>query len=261
MTERTDAARTRPLRWTQWLALVPMAGLALGTVVVSSKLHEHAEHRRRIADLSAEIETLSTAQAGIVWRAFAKVQSDGRMGLARIRGEEQRGREGIYARLDELAEMESARADFDARLGFPPEPRLEERLAFTAGQFLGGVQGSLGQMGLNPGMLRRRLDFWDQNYGAFEEALRSVRDRDDEIAASAASVAAEVGRAKAVVTLLMSCLFVLRIGAIRRRRERELEAERLAAVTRSEARFRRTNRQLISSVTTAFARPTSAATE
>ncbi|MEO1696443.1 MAG: EAL domain-containing protein [Planctomycetota bacterium] len=239
MTDRNVAARRRPRRWIQWLSLVPMAALALGTVLVSARLHEHAEHRRRIADLSAEIETLSTAQAGVVWRAFAKVQSDGRMGLARIRGEEQRRREEIYAKLDELAEMERARAEFDARLGFPPETRLEERLAYTAGQFLGGVQGSLGQMGLNPDMLRRRLDFWDQNYGAFEEALRSVRDRDDKIAASAASVAAEVGRAKAVVTLLMSCLFVLRIGAIRRRRERELEAERLAAVTRSEARFRR----------------------
>lgn len=225
-------------RWLNWLSLALMAALAIASVRASAIMRDHADERRAIMDDIAEIETLATRQSGIVWRALTVLLVEDRMAFGRLRGEEQRGREELYAKIEALRGREAKGERLNRFLGYEPTPTWEEELDFAARRFISGVQGTMGQMSLSHDRIRRRLDHWDMNHGAFEEALAKLKGRDEEVAVAAADVANRVNVLKALLTLLATCTFVLRIGLMKRRREAELQGERLRSVAASEARFR-----------------------
>ncbi|QDV05709.1 Cyclic di-GMP phosphodiesterase Gmr [Planctomycetes bacterium Poly30] len=232
------AARRKPRNWPLWVALTVVAAAASGLIMVAVSLRDHADQRRNVMVELTALEVAATAQHTVVWRAMTQLMADERMDFIRIRGEEQQKRQGIYARLEALKELEADCATWDSRLGNEAAPELLAQLEEGTHRFLSGIQGAMGMMNLSSDRMRARLKYWDMNFGEFEAALEALRARDGEVATAAASVANRVTMAAALITLFASMLLVLGLGRVRARRTIELQKERLDAVAASESRFR-----------------------
>ena len=100
------------------------------------------------------------------------------------------------------------------------------------------MQGAFGQMNLAPDRLSQRLGHRDMNFGPFRDALAAVKQRDAEIALAASKWPDRFTTSAALLTLLATALFVLRLSQVRARQARELQAERIRTLAASEARFR-----------------------
>ena len=151
------------------------------------------------------------------------------MSFIRTRGEEQRKRSEIMGRLDALKGLETACRAWDVRLGREVDTEALTQLDDSTHRFLAGVQGAMGMMNLSRERLRDRLAYWDMNYGSFEEALVAVRTQEGEIAVAAASAANRATALAAAITLLASLLFVVSLGRVKARRDRDLHEEHLSA--------------------------------
>ena len=232
---RRAAGRTS---WLAWTGLSLVALLTVAFVAGSLSLRSHADERRQVMDKLAQIETLATSQSTVVWRALTLEMAEDQHGVIRLRGEEQRGRGAIYGHLEELRELEARGAGWNRLLGFEADPEALDALDDAVAAFLSGTQGAFGQMSLSHQRVRERLRYWDMNFGLVTEALAAVRARDHAIAAASSSWAARVSKGAALLTLLTTALFVLRMGQVRARQVRELQAERMQTLEASEARFR-----------------------
>lgn len=221
-----------------WLSMLVISILAATSVVVSVSLHRHADRRRAVMDEVAQVETLATAQSSLVWRALTLLMAEERLSFAQIRGEEQRRRSEIQERLVELIALEDQGAEITRWLGFEPEPEVFERLQAASASFLSSVQGTLGQMNLSPDRIRKRLKFWDMQFGPMEDALQAVKDRSAGIAAASSVIANAAAMVASLITLFAAGLFVLRLSQLRNARQRELHEQHMRSVKTSEARFR-----------------------
>lgn len=229
---------TPPRRWIAWATLAVFSLLALGSVTASAILQKHADERREVMVELGAIETLATAHSGIVWRALTTQLVDDKMKFIRIRGEEQMGRGEIFDRLAALRELEGRGSELTEWLGFDLTTEELDNLDDSAHSFLGGVQATFGQMSLSPDRIRQRLQYWDMNFGQFEECLAALRERDGAIAEASSKAAMRVTGFAALKTLIATALLVLRLSQLRIRRASDLQQERLTAIAASEARFR-----------------------
>ena len=223
--------------WLAWASLLIVSVLACAAVTASVVLRAHADQRHEVMEKLGKLETLSTAQSSKVWQALTLLLSEEKMSFVRLRGKEQVARGEIYALVEELKELEPQGDELNLRLGFEPDTERLAAVENAVHGFLSGVQGAFGQMTLSVDRIRQRLNFWDMNYGTLEESLALLKERDAEIAEASANMANKVTAIAALVTLLASALLVLRLSQVRARRQRELQAERLATLAASEARL------------------------
>ncbi len=233
---RSSARKSRSLLAWGLFALVGTAACVL--IFVAMSLRDHADQRRELMVELTALEVEATAQHTIVWRAMTQLMAEEKMSFVRTRGEEQRQRTEILGRLENLKGMEEACRAWDVRLGQEIGTATLTQLDDATHRFLSGVQSAMGLMNLSRERLRDRLAYWDMNYGVFEEALVAVRTQEGEIAVAAATAANKATMLAALITLLASLLFVISLGRVKARRDRDLQEERLAAVAASESRFR-----------------------
>lgn len=221
-----------------WGLFAVVGAAACALILMATSLRDHADQRRDLMVELTALEVEAVAQHTIVWRAMTQLMAEEKMAFVRTRGEEQRQRNEIMGRLETLKGLEAACRDWDARLGQEIGTATLSQLDDATQRFLAGVQGAMGMMNLSRERLRDRLAYWDMNYGGFEEALVAVRTQEGEIAVAAASAANQAAALAAAITLLASLLFVISLGRVKARRDRDLQEERLSAVAASESRFR-----------------------
>jgi diguanylate cyclase (GGDEF)-like protein len=221
-----------------WIVLAVVAAVALGLVVVSMKLHAHADERRDVMEQLTALQVDGSGQNTLVWVAMTQLMADEKLPFVRTRGQEQYRRGRIYNQVRELRELEESGQRINGWLGYEPAPDLLVALEGGSDRFLGGVQSAFGLMNLSRERVRQRLSSWDMGYGAFEQALSAVRDRAEQIAQQSSIMANRVTGAAAILTLLAALLFVTSLVRTRAMRARELQAERLRTVAASESRLR-----------------------
>ena len=241
MPSLSPIADSKPRRKYSGLGWILLPGVVMAAVLAvqsAEELREHADQRVAVLDELGRLETVATAQSALVWKALSRTNVEDVHGVMRLRSEESAGRTRIWAHLERLKELELEGAEVNARLGFPADMERMERLEFIASSFMGGVQSSFGQLNLSVERIQSRLNNWDMNFGALKEVLTEVREVNTQVAAAASAAASSVTRKAALVTLLAVALFVIRLGALARRKERDLQRARQGTLERSEARFR-----------------------
>ena len=234
----SDIPTSKGRPWLAWVSLGIVALATFALVTSSIAIRNHAEQRRNILTLLADIETMATAQSTIVWRAMTLKMAEDQHGFIRLRGEEQSGRTEIYERLATLKELEDQGQHGNERLGITSPAESLRELEAATNSFLGGIQGVFGQMTLDVHRVRDRLRYWDMNFGTFCDALYKVKQQDEEIAQAAASLAHRATTGAAIMTLVATGFAVLQISRMRSRQARELQAQRFRTLSSSEARFR-----------------------
>ena len=221
-----------------WLLLAAVGVTAYFAISAAQQLHRHAEARHAVLRDLANLELKATEQSGLVWRALTTQLVAQKMKFVRLRGEEQRRRTEIRALFERVRDQERDAASVTERLDMTATNAELDALDAATNSFLSGVQGTFGMMSLAIPQIRRRLEFWDMNYGQFAEALDALKTRDLALATAATQRAESVTKTAAILTLLAVGLLVFTIGYIRARRSRDLQRVRLHTLSVSEARFR-----------------------
>ncbi len=221
-----------------WLLLAAVGVTAYFAISAAQQLHRHAEARHAVLRDLANLELKATEQSGLVWRALTTQLVAQKMKFVRLRGEEQRRRTEIRALFERVRDQERDAASVTERLDMTATNAELDALDTATNSFLSGVQGTFGMMSLAIPQIRRRLEFWDMNYGQFAEALDALKTRDLALATAATQRAESVTKTAAILTLLAVGLLVFTIGYIRARRSRDLQRVRLHTLSASEARFR-----------------------
>tara|TARA_R110002072_G_scaffold302750_2_gene488358 strand:- start:7138 stop:9582 length:2445 start_codon:yes stop_codon:yes gene_type:complete len=221
-----------------WLLLAAVGVTAYFAISAAQQLHRHAEARHAVLRDLANLELKATEQSGLVWRALTTQLVAQKMKFVRLRGEEQRRRTEIRALFERVRDQERDAASVTERLDMTATNAELDALDTATNSFLSGVQGTFGMMSLAIPQIRRRLEFWDMNYGQFAEALDALKTRDLALATAATQRAESVTKTAAILTLLAVGLLVFTIGYIRARRSRDLQRVRLHTLSVSEARFR-----------------------
>lgn len=221
-----------------WLLLAAVGVTAYFAISAAQQLHRHAEARHAVLRDLANLELKATEQSGLVWRALTTQLVAQKMKFVRLRGEEQRRRTEIRALFERVRDQERDAASVTERLDMTATNAELDALDAATNSFLSGVQGTFGMMSLAIPQIRRRLEFWDMNYGQFAEALDALKTRDLALATAATQRAESVTKTAAILTLLAVGLLVFTIGYIRARRSRDLQRVRLHTLSASEARFR-----------------------
>lgn len=221
-----------------WLLLAAVGVTAYFAISAAQQLHRHAEARHAVLRDLADLEQKATEQSGLVWRALTTQLVDQKLKFVRLRGEEQRRRTEIRELLDGVRDQERDAARVAKLLDVTATDAEFDALDATTDSFLAGVQSTFGMMSLSIPRIRRRLEFWDMNYGQFAEALAALKERDLGLASAATKRAESVTQTAAILTLLAVGLLVFTIGHLRARRSRDLQRVRMHTLSTSEARFR-----------------------
>ncbi|MFK7742453.1 MAG: putative bifunctional diguanylate cyclase/phosphodiesterase [Planctomycetota bacterium] len=235
----SDAPRQgRISRLWPWILLSAVGVIAFFAITSAQRLHRHAEARHAVLRELAKLELMAKEQSGLVWRALTTMLVEEKLKFVRLRGEEQRRRSAIYELLATVQDQERDAALVAKLVGLTATDAEFAALESATSRFLAGVQGTFGMMSLSMPQIRRRLEFWDMNYGQFDDALAALKERDLALATAATASAESVTKTAALITLLATGLLVFTIGSIRARRSRDLQRIRLRTLKASEARFR-----------------------
>ena len=207
-------------RWWSWMGVLAMGLVAAASGVLSADLHDHASERRQLMDEITQLEVEATELSSTVWRALTMLMAEDKMQFIRLRGQTGEQRGDIVARMERLAELDRAGDSYNSLLGFEAEPELLAALDNVTHSFLGSIQGTLSHMRMSIDRTRKRLRYWDMNFGPFVEHLEALKERNAEIAAASALVAKRVATAAGLSRLLASVMLVWTISRRRTGRQR-----------------------------------------
>ena len=217
--------------------LITVTLLAALALTVASLLRGYADSRRDAADTLLQLETLALEQSRLLWQAIG--ESGSPAGVPQLRAAEGRGRNKVYEQLNAFLALEEEGRRVGRLLGLRPDEDLRQQLEFDVNRFLSGVQGMFGQLSIaSTERVVRQMQTGDARFGWLQESLSEVRAQAENSAERAGRVAGAASALAALLTLAAAVVVSLRLSLVRRRRQLELEAERLATLAASEKRFK-----------------------
>ncbi len=223
----------------EWLFLVIIALLALSVTAATLIFWEYATNRREMVRQLERLQSMANYQASLEWQAISVTMSGSTLDGVKVFNEVSFARDISYGHFEELTKLEQEGEGFDKLLGFNGMDSSLTKLGEALDWYQSASNSTISQLRLGQlEWVQFDRQFENQEFIYLQETITEISIRNQQLAERATTISTISVLTSIALVLLAATWIVFRLTRIRAKRARDLEQERMKALSESETRFR-----------------------